>query len=406
MTGSLLVLAHTPLLPAVTGARVRSYGLVRQLALRGWKLSLFALDTGVPATAEDLDELRALCEEVRVAPFDASRTARMLRMGTDLARGRSFHHSMFRDPAAVREAHAWIARGRFDAVLAGGLYMLPYLPDGVRGRTLLDSHNVESIRVATMAAALWPRPRGVVARLQERPVRRHEQRAVAALGGVLACSRQEVEWFERYAPGRATLVANGVDCAAVRPREGTGAGGPVLFVGSMDYAPNVDGARALLEQIAPRLAHPNARIALVGALPPPVLHASAAAAPVPVEVTGRVDDIAPWFDSSRLLAVPLRVGGGTRLKIVEAMAHGLPVVTTSLGCAGLDVEHEHDVLIADDHAQFAHYVDRLLADDELAARLARNARLTVEQRYDWARIGDCLQEAVTALLSRQRSPST
>jgi glycosyltransferase involved in cell wall biosynthesis len=246
----------------------------------------------------------------------------------------------------------------------------------------------------------------VLSRLQLRPVRRYEERAAASAGGVLAVSAPEGAWFGRVAAGRVSVVANGVDCAAIEPRSNTGEGGPVLFVGSMDYAPNVDGARVLLEQIAPRLAHPGARIALVGALPPAKLLATAAAAPVPVEVTGRVERIAPWFRRSRLLAVPLRIGGGTRLKILEAMAHGLPVVTTSIGCAGIDVEHERDVLIADDPAQFARHVDRLLDDDELVADLARRARETVQRAYDWRAIGDALERAVTDLLARQGAPST
>lgn len=406
MARSLLMMVHTPPLPAVTGARLRSLAIVRQLVARGWDVSLFALDTGVPARPADLEELRALCAEVRIVRPDARNAVRMARMGADLLRGRAFHHSMFRSAAAVDEAHAWIASGGFDAIIAGPLYMLPYVPEAHRGLMLLDTHNLETERIATMAAALWPRPRGIVARLQRRPVLRYEEHAARTAGGVLAVSREEATWFEARAPGRVTVVDNGVDCADIRPREGTGHGGPVLFVGSMDYRPNVDGARILLEEIAPRLTHPAARIALVGALPPPELRAAAAAAPLTVDVTGRVEQIAPWFRSSRLLAVSLRIGGGTRFKIIEAMAHGLPVVTTTIGCAGLDVEHERDVLIADDPADFARWVDRLLADDALVVDLARRGRETVERHYDWRAIGDVLERAVTELLERQRAPST
>jgi len=406
MGRSLLFMVHTPPLPAVTGSRIRSLALIRQLVDRGWDVSLFALDTGVPAQAGDLDELRALCAKVRIAAHDAPKAARMARMGVDLLRGRAFHHSMFRSPAAVREARAWIASEAFDAIIAGALYMLPYVPADERDRMLLDTHNLETARITTMAAALWPRPRGVVARLQQRPVRRYEGQAAAAAGGVLAVSQEEAAWFERCAPGRVTVVANGVDCAAVRLREGDGRGGPVLFVGSMDYAPNVDGARMLLDEIVPRLTHADAHVALVGARPPAELRAAAEAAPLPVEVTGRVAQIGPWFRSSRLLAVPLRIGGGTRFKIIEAMAHGLPVVTSTLGCAGLDVEHERDVLIADDPADFARCVDRLLGDDDLVCDLTRRARETVEAHYDWRPIGDVLQRAVTDIAVRQRGPST
>jgi len=400
MGRSVLVMVHTPPLPAVTGSRVRSLALIRQLAARGWDVSLFALQTGVPAQDADLAELRALCREVRIAGYAPSRAVRMGRMGADLLRGRAFHHSMFRDPAAVAAAHGWLDGAGFDAILAVSLYMLPYMPAHCLARMLLDPQNIETERIASMAQALWPRPRGAVARLQVRPVRRYEQRAAATAGGVLAVSEPDGAWFDRHAPGRVTVVANGVDCAAIAPREGVGAGGPVLFVGSMDYGPNVDGARVLVDEIAPRLTAPGARIALVGALPPPDLRAAAAAASVPVEVTGRVEQIGPWFHSSRLLAVPLRIGGGTRLKILEAMAHGLPVVSTGIGCAGLDVEHERDILIADDPAQFAREVDRLLCDDALASDLARRARETVERSYDWSAIGVVLDRAVTELLER------
>lgn len=398
--GRVLFVVHAPPLPAVTGSRVRTLALMRQLAARGWEVSLFGLDTGVPPGPEDVAELRALCRAVRIARHDAPRPLRLARMGADLLRGRAFHHSMFRSPAAVREAHRWIASGGFDAIVAVSLYMLPYVPAGAHGRMLLDPQNVETERVRSMAQALWPRPRGIVARVQGPRVRRYEERAAAGAGAVLAVSEHDARWFERCAPGRVSVVANGVDCRAIRPRAGEGRGGPVLFVGSMDYGPNVDAARILLGEIAPRITAAGARIALVGALPPPELRAAAAAAALPVELTGRVAEIAPWFGSSRVLAVPLRIGGGTRLKILEAMAHGLPVVTTTIGCAGLDVEHERDVLIADDPAHFAACVDRLLADDDLARGLARRARQTVEERYDWGAIGVVLERAARDVAAR------
>lgn len=404
---SLLWIVHQPPLPAVTGSRVRSLALIRELAARDWQVSLFSLDTGVPAQRADLDELRALCAEVRIVAFAPPKALRLARMGCDLLRGQAFQHSMFRAPGAVREAHAWIGADGFDAIVAGGLYTLPYVPRAHLARTLLDSHNVETERIATMARALWPRPRGVVARAQQRPVRRYEEHAAATVGGVLAVSEPEARWFERAAPERVTVVPNGFDCQRVTARDGAGSGTQVLFVGSMDYGANVDAAHELLREIAPRLRHPGARIALVGADPPPELRVAAAAAALPVEVTGRVADIAAWWRSSRVLAVPLRIGGGTRLKIIEAMAHGLPVVTTSLGCEGLDVEHEHDIVVADDPAQFARWVDRLLGDDELAARLALAGRETVQGRYDWRTIGDALERALRALVTAtpgQRAP--
>jgi glycosyltransferase involved in cell wall biosynthesis len=403
---SLLWIVNQPPLPAVTGSRVRSLALIRELVAQGWAVSLFSLDTGVAAQRADLDELRGLCAEVRLMAFETSTAARTARIGADLLRGRAFQRSMFRAPDAVRAAHAWIREGDFDAIVAAVLYMVPYVPEDHLARTLLDSQNVDTRRIATMARALWPRPRGIVARAQQRPVQRYEERVAAQAGGVLAASAPEARWFERVAPGRVTVVPNGVDARAVVPGGGAGTGSQVLFVGSMDYGANVDAARELLREIAPRLRSPGARIALVGADPPAELRVAAAAAPVPVEVTGRVQDIAEWWRSSRLLAVPLRIGGGTRLKILEAMAYGLPVVTTSLGCEGLDVEHGRDLLVADDPVQFARWVDRVLVDDDLARDLAAHGRETVERGYDWRSSGEALGAALRRLAASQRAPST
>ncbi len=403
---TLLWIVHQPPLPAVTGSRVRSISLIRELVARGWDVSLFSLDTGVSAQQEDLDELQTLCVEVKIFPFTPPEPLRMARMGADLLRGRAFQHSMFRDPQAVRAAHAWIAEANFDAIVAVGLYTVAYVPHDVLHKTLLDSQNVDTQRIATMARALWPSPRGVIARVQQRPVRRHEERVAASVGGVIAVSEIEARWFERVAPGRVSLVANGVDMRRLKPRADGDGDGQVLFVGSMDYGANVDAARELLREIAPGLRHPGARIALVGADPPPELRDAAAAAPVPVEVVGRAEDITAWWRSSRVLAVPLRIGGGTRLKILEALAHGLPVVTTSLGCEGLDVQDGRDLLVADGAAAFASAIDRVLGDDELARGLSAHGRETVRRRYDWRTIGGVLDGALRGLPARQRAAST
>jgi glycosyltransferase involved in cell wall biosynthesis len=103
----------------------------------------------------------------------------------------------------------------------------------------------------------------------------------------------------------------------------------------------------------------------------------------------------------RAFVVPLRFGGGTRLKILEAMAYGVPVVTTSVGCEGLELEHERDVLVADHPRDFAGWIDRLLEDDELCARLGANGRRTVERHYDWKAIGDRLDAALGKALERR-----
>jgi len=115
-------------------------------------------------------------------------------------------------------------------------------------------------------------------------------------------------------------------------------------------------------------------------------------------VSGNVLDTTPYWERARALVVPLRVGGGTRLKILEALARGVPVVATSLGCEGLGLRAGHDVLVADDAEDFAACVDRLLADDDLCRLLAARGRALVEARFDWRIIGDAFESSLSSVI--------
>jgi polysaccharide biosynthesis protein PslH len=395
-----LALTHEPPLPSISGTRVRSLNLIRQLANRGWKVSLFTLGIGDDPGPRDRRLLEAICERVTVAPFEASRAERYARIGLGVARRRAFQESYFHSRAAAAELERVLADRRFDVILADQLYMYPYVPDRLRATTVLDCHNVELRRIETTAATLGRNPRGVVARLQLGAVARLERDAVRSVAGVLAVSEPEREHFEQLAPGKVSLVPNGVDCAAHEFRGGTSVEPRILFIGSMDYSANADAASYLIREILPRVRRRDALLTVVGGSPPRLVARQAASAPLPTEVVGRVPSTQPYLEGSRLLAAPLRFGGGTRIKILEALARGLPVVTTSLGCEGLGLTHERELLIADDPQRFAEAIDRLLDDDELCESLARRGRQVVEERYDWRRIGERLDAALSRVAGR------
>jgi glycosyltransferase involved in cell wall biosynthesis len=396
---SVLWLTHEPPLPAVTGSRVRSGRLVAGLRGRGYPVSLFSLATGAAVGAEDERGLAQIAQRAVVAPLGLSAARRRARLATDIVRRRAFEERWFVGPAAMAQLSAWLAQEHFDVIVAGGLYLLGYVAPELHARTLLDTHNVDAQRLAGMADALWPRPRGVAARLQLAPVRDFEARAAARVAGVLACSDQDGAYFERYAPGRVVVVPNGVDCASMVVRRSVPGDPEILFLGSMTYSANVDAALELLRELAPRLTCRDARITLVGDAPPKAVRAAAQNAGLAVELPGRVPDTAPWFERSRVFAAPIRFGGGTRLKLLEALARGVPVVTTTIGAEGLGLVHEHDVILADDPADFAAWVDRLLADDDLCARLASAGRAAAE-RHDWARVLDPLEDALARVAYR------
>jgi glycosyltransferase involved in cell wall biosynthesis len=157
----------------------------------------------------------------------------------------------------------------------------------------------------------------------------------------------------------------------------------VVYFGLLSYVPNVDGVIHFVEDIWPRIAeaHPEARCKIIGGRPPPSLLALAGPR---VELTGFVSDLRPHLAAAAAVVVPLRVGGGTRLKIVEAMAMGKAIVSTTLGAEGIEAVPGRDLLIEDASATFADAVNGLLAAPGLAARIGQSARQLAVERYAWS----------------------
>lgn len=387
MAGRVLFLTHTTPLPLASGERIRSFHLLRELARHGWSVSLFSLLHSVPLPAADEKTLRELCDQVVLEPIEVSPLARYGRLARAVLSSRAFHERYFFSRAAAERLGELLSADSFDVVVAVTLYMYPYVPAEWREATVLDTLNIETKRVEGMAKALPRRPRGLVARRQLSAVRRYEADAVGSVARVVAVSDEERRAFEPLAPGCVDLVPNGADVERIAPRSSLPAEPSLLFVGSMDYGANIDAVEHLVDDVLPRLGRRDATLTLVGSNPRPSLHRAAQRSPVAVDVAGYVPDTAPYFERSRVFVVPLRFGGGTRLKILEALARGLPVVTTSIGCEGLDLRHERELIVADTPAEFAAWIDRLLEDDDLCLALAHRGREAVEQRYDWKQIG-------------------
>ncbi|MDQ4090302.1 MAG: glycosyltransferase, partial [Actinomycetota bacterium] len=180
----------------------------------------------------------------------------------------------------------------------------------------------------------------------------------------------------RYGRNRATAIPNAVRLPTFRP-EPRSPTHDLVFVGTLSYLPNAEGARWLCEEVLPRL--PGASVALVGSNPPEGVRALAEDSRV--TVTGYVRDVAPWYGRARVAVVPLHAGGGTRIKVLEALAHNRPVVSTSVGAEGIDLQPGRDgMLVADGPPEFARACRTLLDDPELAGALASRGRDAVAAR--------------------------
>jgi hypothetical protein len=349
--------AETPV-PPTSGARLRVLHLARQLAMTA-DVEVLALGEaeaggeqftlrGIP---HETGRLRALAGSIR-RPYMAAK------------------HESSALAAAVAAAEADTVQAEFPylvpAALAGG------------APVVLSAQNVESEVMDTLAGA---DPRPLHRRRwawEARKTERMEADAARAVAAVATTSDHDAEVFERWGARHVVVVPNGVDTKAISHHPPPG-GTELAYVGQYGYRPNALAARELVEEILPRV--PGATARLVGREPGPEVERLAGPA---VIVTGEVADPIAELRHARVLVVPLRSGGGTRLKVLEALAAGTPVVSTSFGVAGLDVRDGEHVLVGESAEELAELAARVVADDALAARLSAQGRSLVEASYDWS----------------------
>jgi glycosyltransferase involved in cell wall biosynthesis len=267
---------------------------------------------------------------------------------------------------------------------------------------VMDAQNVEHDNVRRMARASNSPIRRAFYAGEYRKLRAEERGVYGRQDALLVTSARDKSLMDADVPGVPTyIIPNGVDTSYFAPRADAPERHTLVFTGAMNYFPNADGAVYFLKEIFPLVLHevPDARVLIVGNGPPKQLLAMAADN---VTVTGHVEDVRPYVRRAAVYVVPLRMGGGTRLKVLEALAMKKPVVTTRVGCEGIGVEHRTSVLIADAPGEFAGAVIGLLRDRDLAARLASNGHELIRASYRWPAIGALLDEAYGAILARHR----
>jgi glycosyltransferase involved in cell wall biosynthesis len=225
-------------------------------------------------------------------------------------------------------------------------------------------------------------------------MRRYEHATVARFPHVVAVSENDRELMSAMTdPSRITVVPTGVDTAAYRTDASMGQDKPtVMFLGSMDWPANIDGVELFCEKIWPSVvsAVPDARFQVVGRNPSARTQKLASES---VEIVGGVKSVMPYLQNAAVFVVPLRIGGGTRLKIYEAMAAQRAIVSTSIGAEGLDYRDGSDIVIADEPGAFADEVIRFLRDREARVRLGRGAGETAA-RFDWEAVSREFEEVL------------
>ncbi|MCC6392551.1 MAG: glycosyltransferase [Bryobacterales bacterium] len=289
----------------------------------------------------------------------------------------------YRSPAMKRRIEALLLAEQFDSIVCDFLFPAPNIPD--LSACILFQHNLEALIWQRHAENASSRLRKAYFQLQAKRMSAYEGAVCRQVKRIIAVSDSDAALMRaRYGAARVSSIPTGVDLDYFRKPHRPTPAADFTFIGSMDWMPNIDGMLWFTSEILPflRKRRPDCSLAIVGRKPAPEILALARRDPR-ILVTGTVPDVRPYLWGSAASIVPLRIGGGTRLKIYEAMAAGIPVVSTTIGAEGLDCEHGANILIADQPADFAARCLELLEDPGLHRRLAAAALHLVTTRYSW-----------------------
>jgi sugar transferase (PEP-CTERM/EpsH1 system associated) len=383
--------------PLDTGGKLRTWHLLRHLARHHEITYLAFAEPG--RSPVDFERMREVAARVETVPRNEPGKG-SLRFYADAATHifdpLPYAVAKYRSRAYQRRFRELVAERAFDLVVCDFLFPAVNLPPALNCAAVLFTHNVESEIWRRHAATRTGVISRLLYRMQHQRMLRYESRTLRRFDAILAVSDADRDTFARlYADAvrrPVHIVPTGVDTGFFVPSATPARPAEIVFTGSMDWLPNEDAMRFFCRQVLPliRAEEPDVRLSIVGRAPTPSVRSLAEEAGV--RVTGRVDDVRPYIGEAAVYIVPLRIGGGTRLKIYEAMAMGKAVVSTTVGAEGLPVVDGTHLVIADEPAAFARSVLTLIRDKARRDRLGANARALVVERYDWSAVAGALEE--------------
>jgi glycosyltransferase involved in cell wall biosynthesis len=403
----ILYVSQMPASPPRIGAQARMHGLMSQLGRRHDLTAIALVDDEF-----DIEECRramsAYCREVVLIanPYGRDDLSKRWLQLRSLASTRSFERLRVTVPSFRQAVERALLTRRFDIVNLEFSFLghldLRRAPAGMAPpRLVVDSHNIDYDLARQYARASTGLTRRIYAAVNWRKLRREEIDTYAGADGVYLCSTDDQRRLLEHVPGLATaVIPNAADVEYFKSAPGGSPAGQrtIVFFGLMSYVPNVDGVTYFAREIWPRIAamHPDVRFKIIGGRPTRSILDLAGPR---IEVTGFVDDLRPHLSEACVVVVPLRLGGGTRLKIVEAMAMGNAIVSTSIGAEGIDAEPGRELVIEDRPEAFADAVNALLSDPGRATAIGEAARRLAVERYSWSKAARTLEDFLREVVS-------
>jgi glycosyltransferase involved in cell wall biosynthesis len=380
----ILLLTQVLPYPPDSGPKVKTYHVLKYLTQNhDVTLVSFIRDSD---RLDNVRYLETLCERVVTVPIRRSPLHDLRYLGQSLLNGQPW--MILRDERAEmhRVLSDLVASTQFEVVHADQLNMAQYALSFTSSRKVLDLHNALWLLYKRLAETLpFTNPMKVILMRDWRLLKQYEGAVCRNFDVVTAVSEEDADALvEAGARDDIIVIPIAIDTGAQALVERNPSSPHIVHVGTMYWPPNIEGINWFLDEIYPLVKQqvPEVRCTLIGARPPAKLVERAQADPS-IHVTGYVDDPMPYLADASMMVIPLRAGGGMRVKILNALAQGIPMVSTTLGCEGVALTNGEDILIANDPQAFARESVRLLTDSALSNRIASSGRRTVEQLYDY-----------------------
>jgi glycosyltransferase involved in cell wall biosynthesis len=379
------VLLLTQVLPyrPDSGPKVKTWNVLKYLA-QHHEVTLVSFVRG--DQADDVRHLQRYCQAVHTVPMQRGAVRDAWYMARSLLTGQPF--LMIRDDRrAMRRLVDQLARkGHFDVAHADQLNMAQYAARVPGAFKVFDAHNALWLLYKRLGQTMGPGLRKWLLGRDWRLLKEYEARICCQFDAVLAVSQEDKTALGEAARQELDIhvIPIAIDTDEVKVIERQPDPSHILHIGTMYWPPNIDGVLWFAHEVYPliRQQRPDVHFDIVGARPPQEIVALGRDS-IGINVTGYVADPTPYLQRSALMVVPLRAGGGMRVKILNAMAQGIPIVSTTLGCEGIEVVPGENILIADTPVDFAAAVLRLLEDPAQAACLGAAGRRLIEQTYDY-----------------------
>lgn len=392
----LLLLSLNAPVPANSGVKMRTWSMLRALAAEGHKVTLITF----VSASDEFDQLTAskVCSKVLTVPL------RMKNLTSKADYSGRLLAFLSHTPYATRRfastemrslVEAQLSSDAYDAVICESAYAVVNVPQ-TKTPIVLDNHNVEHMILRRYTEYARHPGRRLYARVEANRLRDMERDACRRASLSFCCSETDRQQFAKLCPdGVFRVVPNCIDLERY-PLLHCDRPGTVLYQGGMDWFPNRDAVEFFAEQVLPLLRErvPKVRFVIAGRHPPAEFRKRLSHIP-DVIVTGTVPDMSPIIAKATVCVVPLRIGSGTRLKILEAAAMGKAVVSTHVGAEGLDMRDGKEIILADTPEDFAAATSRLLLDAGLRAQLGDAARTQVERCYSFSKFAESLRDALT-----------